>query len=897
MTGQAFDYSYRALACAALLLVGLGIFARIMYVRTRLMLAGRPETRWDLVKDRALRLLQIGLGQRKMFKEPYAGALHAFTFWGFLVVQIRALQLFGMAFVPDFEPLFALQPLYDIGKDFTELIVIVTVSLFFYRRLVTQPARIHYSGEALFILGCIGWLMVSDLLFDVCHFGGRAALVEGAEREALLNLHAPIGAALARMFASSGIDGGTLQAAGELFYWGHLAAILTMLNLLPISKHFHVITALPNVFLSNLEPTGALEAVDDIEEKIERGERLGIGQIEDLSWKQMLDLYTCTECGRCTVNCPAWNTDKPLSPAFIIKDLQTHLYDQKDRLLAPTATSGTVEELPEGALPPLVAALNPDAIWSCTTCRSCSEQCPVMIEHVDKIVGVRRHLVMNHNSFPEELVTTLTNLENKSNPWGIAASKRDAWAKQRGDIPTLEDNPNPEYLYFVGCAGALDDRAQKVTDAVVSILKAAGVDFAIMGRKEKCSGDPARRMGHEYLFQESARENIETMQQFDVRKVIATCPHCFNTIKNEYPQLGGKFEVIHHTQLIRKLLDGGKLTLKEAARLRITYHDSCYMGRYNDVYDEPRQILANVPGVELVEMERSKQLGMCCGAGGARMFMEEKIGSRVNHLRIEQAMETQPQVVAVNCPWCMTMVKDGLREKAIDTVEARDIAEIVLDALELPDYARGKCEPVSKAKTDAPAPPDDALPAAPTADGGASGAQDPGDPQPDAAAADAAGAAAAPAAPARKKASKKKKKKASAAAEAQPEGAESSPPPAAVESALPPAAVESAPPPAPASAPADDGDASKVVTAAPTRKKASKKKKKVAAPAKPPTDAPSEPPETAPAAAQAAPPTTPAPPPAPSAAPPTASAASSFAKAPTRKKTSKKKKKSPADAE
>jgi len=846
------DYGYRAVVGALLLLVGLGIFARLMFVRTRLLFAGQPETRWDLVIDRAKTLLRVGIGQRKMFKEPASGLMHAFTFWGFCVLGIRTTQLFFQAFMPDVDPLFLLQHPYDFFKDITEVIVLMMVCGFIYRRLVVQPARIHYSGEAVLILGFIGTLMVSDFLYDGLHFGGMAAATDDpAEKAAILDRVAggPIGSWLAVMFSKDASFAFKAQLIGEAMYWLHLVIILTFLNLLPVSKHFHVITALPNVFLSRLEPKGALAAVDNIEERIEQGERLGIGKVEDLSWKQMLDLYTCTECGRCTVNCPAWNTDKPLSPAYIIKDLQVHLYDEKDRLLAPTAVSGDAE-LPEGTLPPLVAALNPDAIWSCTTCRSCSEQCPVMIEHVDKIVGVRRHLMMNHNSFPAELAVTLTNLENKSNPWGIAASKRDAWAKELGNVPTLKENPNPEYLYFVGCAGALDDRSQKVTQAVVTILRAAGVDYAIMGKKEKCSGDPARRMGHEYLFQESARENIETMKQFDIRKVITTCPHCFNTIKNEYPQLGGEFVVVHHTELIKTLLAEGKLSLKDAGTLRITYHDSCYMGRYNDVYEEPRDVLGAVPGIELVEMERSGSLGMCCGAGGARMFMEESIGGRVNQLRVDQAMQTKPEVVATNCPWCMTMIKDGLREKEIDAVVARDVAEIVADALILP-------EPVAV--------PEPAAADAPAAEAPA-----------------AAPAAAAPsgAAPVRKRASKKKKKKAAPAAAA-------------------PAAAAPAPSEA---APATPAPAAEAAPAKPTRKKASKKKKKKAAPAEPaPAPAAASVAEAAPAAAPEpapAPEPATAPEPAPAAAEPSApesaAAGSAYAK-PRRKKASKKKKKAPTD--
>ncbi len=696
------DYGYRTLVGALMLLIGLGTFARIMYVRTRLLLAGKPEKRWDLVAERVKRLLQIGIGQRKMFKEPASGLMHAFTFWGFSVLSIRTTLLFVNAFAPDFFLPGFLHPVYDFSKDITELIVLTMVLGFYYRRLVVKPARIHYSGEALLILGFIGGLMITDFLYDGLHFGGmaKAATLAGNPDLAASILakiaHAPVGSALASYFHTSSFDAATMQWIGEANYWTHLTIILVFLNLLPISKHFHVITALPNVFLSRLEPKGALTLIDNIEDRIIAEESLGLGRVEDLSWKQTLDLYTCTECGRCTVNCPAWNTDKPLNPALIIKDLQSHLYDEKDRILS----GGEAPAAQEGAVPPLIAGVNPDAIWSCTTCRSCSEQCPVMIEHVDKIVDMRRHMMLNLNEFPAELKVTLKNLENKSNPWGISSAKRGAWAKKREDVPDLKSNPNAEWLYFVGCAGAYDDRAKQVTEAVVKVLNAAGVDFAIIGKKEKCSGDPARRMGHEYLFQEQAAANIEQMNNAGVKKVIASCPHCFNTIKNEYPQLGGEYEVVHHSQLIWRLVREGKLDLKQATKMRITFHDSCYLGRYNDEYDAPRETLKAVPGVELVEMERSKQLGMCCGAGGARMYMEEKIGTRVNQLRVEQAMETEPEVVAVSCPFCLTMVKDGLKEKEIEGVQTLDIAEVVANAL------------VEKAPEVAEAPPADEAPAA-----------------------------------------------------------------------------------------------------------------------------------------------------------------------------------------
>ena len=717
------SYDYRALVGALFLLVGLGLFSRTMYVRIRLLMAARPERRWDLVAERAKKLLTIGIGQQKMFKEPASGLLHAFTFWGFMILGVRTTQLFVHAFAPGFT-IGPLQAPYDFVRDITEAIVLVAILGFFWRRLVVRPKRIAYSGEALLILGFIGGLMVTDFLYDALHVAGFAKQF-GAEHLSELD-HAPIAGMLGHALYGTGLNGVWLQQLGEVNYWIHLAIVLTFLNLLPLSKHFHVITSLPNVFLSKLEPKGALSFVDDIEKKLENEEPLGLAKTEDLSWKQVLDLYTCTECGRCEVNCPAWQTGKPLNPKMIILDIRDYVYGDSARIIAKKsdksaetgaiATSGEVSakevQDAEATLPKLVATVNLDAIWACTTCRSCSEQCPVMIEHVDKIIDIRRHMVMTRNEFPKELETTLKNLETKSNPWGMAAGKRADWAKGL-DIPTLQENPNPEWLYFVGCAGSFDDRAKKITIATTQILKEAGVSFAIIGKKEKCSGDPARRIGQEYLFQEQAKENIATMQEGGVRKIITSCPHCFNTIKNEYPQLGGKFEVVHHSQLIDKLLQEDKFQFKPAEKQKIVYHDSCYIGRYNDEYSAPRNVLNALPGVELVEMERSKKLGMCCGAGGARMFMEEKIGKRVNHLRVEQAADAlgipvlgnagqgvevaalslsgtpaqkptvdQSPIIASSCPFCMTMLSDGVKDKElVDTVRTKDIAELVADAM------------------------------------------------------------------------------------------------------------------------------------------------------------------------------------------------------------------------
>ncbi len=687
------SYAYRLPVVILLLVVGLGLFAKTLYGRFRVLKAGRPETRWDLVENRVRGLLEVGFGQAKMFKEPASGLLHALTFWGFVVLGARTTQLFVQGFVPDW-PLPVIEAIYAPIKDVTAAVVLVSILGFFYRRLVVKPKRIAYSGEALLILGFIGGLMVTEFLFEGLHFGGMMASGKPDEiAHATAHVaNAPIGSALAAFFATSGLSPTLMQALGEVNYWIHLVIVLTFMNLLPLSKHFHVITSLPNVFLSKLEPKGALSFVPDIEKSLEEEKPLGLSKTEDLSWKQILDLYTCTECGRCEVNCPAWTTGKPLNPKMIILDIRDHVYADQARILAggkvPTAAlaiSGEVTaEEAEGAMPALIAAVNPDAIWSCTTCRSCSEQCPVMIEHVDKIIDIRRHLVMTRNEFPKEVGTTLKNIESKSNPWGMASGKRFDWAKDQ-NIPTLAETENPEYLFYVGCAGSFDDRAKEITLATAKILKAAGIRFAVMGKKEKCCGDPARRMGNEYLFQTMAQDNIDTWKEAGVTKIVSNCPHCYNTIKNEYKQLGANFEMVHHSELIPQLIADGRLNLSAGEAQRVVFHDSCYMGRHNDVYEQPRDALKAIKGIELVEIERSEKLGMCCGAGGARMFMEEKIGSRVNNVRVEQLLEAKPEVIASSCPFCMTMLSDGVgAADKKDSIKTKDIAELIADRLILP---------------------------------------------------------------------------------------------------------------------------------------------------------------------------------------------------------------------
>ncbi|MBI3303512.1 MAG: (Fe-S)-binding protein [Deltaproteobacteria bacterium] len=454
----------------------------------------------------------------------------------------------------------------------------------------------------------------------------------------------------------------------------HNLTVLVFLNLLPRSKHFHIITAIPNVFFRKLEPAGALSKMD-----LEQAETFGTSHIDQFTWKQVLDMYSCTECGRCSSHCPATMSGKRLAPRQLLLDLRDYLYAHQQEMIDKKL--GTeAEEVGEKIVGERL--IHDDVLWACTTCRACEEACPVLIEYVDKIVDMRRHLVQEEARFPTELTRTFKGMETQGNPWGLNHEKRVDWA-QGLDVPLLAEHPEAEYLYFVGCAGAFDDRNKKATIAFAKILKKAGVSFAILGPEEPCNGETARRLGNEYLFQSMAQNAIEVFRTYGVKKIIVNCPHCFNTLKNEYPQFDGHYEVIHAAELLSRLLQDGKLTLQDGMPKRVTYHDSCYYGRYNAVYDTPREVLVRVPGTQLQEMQRHKHTGMCCGGGGGWMWMEEPPDKRVNHLRVEQALETDPDIIAVSCPFCMIMLGDGLKAKnAEERVQLLDVAEIVGNAVD-----------------------------------------------------------------------------------------------------------------------------------------------------------------------------------------------------------------------
>ena len=656
----------------------LAAIAGVVYsvkVRVKLLQAGKPDNRFDRIGDRVRRALTIAIGQKKMFKDPVYGPMHAMIFWGFLVLLIRSLLLitagyYEHAALPGF-----LGDFYTFSKDIFEGIVTTMVLYALYRRFFAKPERVTRSMDAVFILCLILTLMLTDFVYDGAKFN-----LYGADPEVAREMGwAVISSRVAGVMSGMGHD--TLEVLYNGMYWVHIITLLAFGNYLPYSKHMHVMSAIPNVFLSKLDPPGRLTPMD-LED--ENAEYFGARQLEDLTWKQHLDLYTCTECGRCSVNCPAWLSDKPLNPKLLIKDLHEHQIRYAERMMG----TKTGEELPwhdENEQSRMILAVNEDVIWSCTTCRSCEENCPVMITHVDKIIDMRRYLVLTESNFPAELNGTLRNLENKGNPWGLATGARDAWTKEDDiadvPIPHVSEVEDFEYLFWVGCAGAYDDRQKKVSKALARIMHEAGIKFAILGNEETCTGDAARRIGNEYLFQMQADQNIEVMNGYGVKKIITHCPHCLNTLLNEYPQRGGTYEVIHHSQVISKLVADGKLKPTKALDKTVTYHDSCYLGRYNDVYDEPRDAVKAIPGVTMVEMTRSRENGMCCGAGGSRIWMEETIGSRVNQIRVEQALEKKPNVVATACPWCLTMVRDGINEKGVqEQLEVKDIAELVADS-------------------------------------------------------------------------------------------------------------------------------------------------------------------------------------------------------------------------
>ncbi len=628
-----------------------------------------PARVWAFVRDVLL--------QTSVRRKLGPGIAHSLIFWGFVVITIGTVEMMVSGILPSVTLALlgeSVRNTYDKVGDVLSLGVLMGVAFGFFRRLVLRPHYLRTGPDALMILAITAGLMISLILMNVFRIGGAPETLA----------HFPVSGALFSLLGLGQMEPGVAFVGTEAFYWMHLLLVLGFLCYIPNSKHLHILAAAPNVFLKHIGTPKPME-ITNLED--ENATSFGLNKVSDLNWKKTLDLYACTECGRCEEACPASITGKALSPARLVHDYKVELFKQKDLVLQKKH-----DEIPHPVRED--SGITEAVIWACTSCRACEEACPVYIEQTNLIFETRKSLVLMESRFPPEMQTVFKNLENNFTPWAFPHDSRADWCREL-DVKQMADHPTAEVLYYVGCAGSFDDRAKKVATAIVSLLKKANVDFAILGKEEKCNGDPARRAGNEYLAQMLIKENVETLNRYKPRKILTGCPHCFNTLKNEYPAFGAQYDVVHHTTFLSDLIKAGKLKpQKNGETGEVTFHDSCYLGRWNDVYSDPRDILAAVPELNVVEMKRTKNKGLCCGAGGARMFMEETEGKRINVERTEEAIGTleaasvasgakgakAAKVIAAACPFCSTMLTDGVKSKEKqETVLVRDVAEI-LDA-------------------------------------------------------------------------------------------------------------------------------------------------------------------------------------------------------------------------
>lgn len=650
------------------------LFALLFFVYNLLrirsyILLGRYENRFDNPWKRILKTLNIGIAQTKILREFSSGLMHALIFWGFLVLLTAVLESFIQGFYPQFTLSYigSFSKIIFASQDLFGGLVVLSVLFALFRRFVLQPKRLTSDGvtnkDATIIL-----LMILGVMITM--FGVNSTKIL---------LHPLLYSYYKFHFISLELSDFFINKNAALFYnifwWSHISIVLGFMNYLPYSKHFHIVTSLPNVYLSKLEP----QTLDTEEINFENENVfLGAGDFEQLTWKNILDGYVCTECGRCTSVCPANLTGKTLSPRKIIMDIR-----ERTKVKAPLLVkkSHIPEKIENNKLVSEFYVTDSE-LWACTTCMACIRECPVNIEHINPIVDMRRYLVQNESRFPQELMTVFGNMENNGAPWAFPQSDRLKWAEGL-DVPLASDKNNFQLLYWVGCAGAFDTKYQNVSRAIIQILNKSNIDYAVLGTEEKCNGDSARRLGNEFLAQTLIKENVTTLSKYKFEKILVSCPHCLQMFGNEYKKFGFDIEVVHHSVFFKELLEGNKIQI-DKTRLqnnKVVYHDSCYLGRYNDIYEEPREILNLITGVKQDEMKRSKDKGFCCGAGGGRMWMEEKTGKKVNIERTEEALELKPDIISTACPFCMTMLNDGVKEKGqSDKVKVKDFAELILES-------------------------------------------------------------------------------------------------------------------------------------------------------------------------------------------------------------------------
>jgi Fe-S oxidoreductase len=687
----------------ALTAIAFAVAGRRLWWLKRLAFSGQPApervaaVREHPGRDAGVQATEV-IGQRKLLKWSVPGAAHAATFWGFIVLLLTIIEAYGSLFSRTFAiPGIGHWAFIGFIEDLFAVGVLAGIITFTVIRLRSNPQKEgrksrffgSHTRAAWVVLGMIFLVIATLLIYRAAQINtGVFPYEHGAFASQIVGhwLH-PLG---------SGVN----SVLEVTFILAQVGVIMAFAVIVVYSKHLHIALAPLNVMFSRrpdalgpLEPMRSNGKVLDFEEADPDTDVFGLGKIEDFTWKGLLDMATCTECGRCQSQCPAWVTGKPLSPKQVILDLRDHAFDKAPYLLA--ASDEERDKLPDAvkaeAERPLVGTkddngvIDPDVIWSCTNCGACVEECPVDIEHIDHIDGMRRHQVLIESAFPVEAAGMLRNLENKGDPWGMGANRRGDWITELDfEVPVADGklDPEVEYLFWVGCAGALEDRAKKTTKAIATLLHQAGVKFAVLGPGETCTGDPARRIGNEFVFSMLAQQNIETLNDAAPRTIVASCPHCFNTIAREYPQLGGTYEVVHHTQLLAKLVQDGKISPVTAVEEKITYHDPCFLGRHNKVFTPPRAIIDAVPGTTAEEMHRCKNRGFCCGAGGARMWMEERIGKRINTERIEEALSLNPDTISTACPYCLVMLGDAVSAKkasgdAPDTLEVVDVAQLL----------------------------------------------------------------------------------------------------------------------------------------------------------------------------------------------------------------------------
>lgn len=685
-----------ALATIIVTAYAIYLFASVVKTRIAYIKLGQKAAFDRSLKDKVQDILVNVFGQKKLLKDKKSGAIHVVFFYGFILVQFGAIDMIWKGLVPGQHlPFGALYPGFTFFQEIVTFLIIVAVVMAFYRRYIEKLSRLKRTVKAGLVYYFIFTLMATVL------FGNGMELIW---HETPLTWTAPIASSIAYVF--SGIGETTAIVLFYIAWWLHLLALLAFLVYVPQGKHAHLIAAPANVWIGRQEPVGKLASIDFEDET---KETFGVNRIEDFNQNQLVDLYACVECGRCTDVCPASETGKILSPMHLILKLRNHLTEkgaavtsrtpwmpayafqgtQENQLAMQAKQAGVEESLAtmEGQVTDdlIGNVITEDELWACTTCRQCEEQCPVMNEHVDKIIDMRRYLVLTEGKMDHDMKRAMMNIERQGNPWGLSRKERETWRDKREDVyaPTVreleKEGETFDYLFWVGSMASYDNRSQKVALSLAKVMNEAGISFAILGNKEKNSGDTPRRMGNEFLFQELAEKNIKTFQKYGVTKIITADPHAYNTLKNEYPEFGLEgVEVYHHTELLAQWVREGRIEPTYTVNETITYHDSCYLGRYNEVYEPPRDVLKAIPGVKVVEMDRSRNKSMCCGAGGGLMWAEEKTGSRINVTRTEQALATDPSAVASGCPYCLTMLGDGMKAKEMeDSVGTFDIAELL----------------------------------------------------------------------------------------------------------------------------------------------------------------------------------------------------------------------------